>query len=141
ELRKVQSLAAQTLEKRCPHLLTKNILETLALTRYEERTMRAVSEAQACRPPLLHLHLPQRPPHLRRLPVLPCHSVRLSLLSSSLVEEEVEGMPCWLTSRKEPGSGKSHRSTTAVPLLSINPRPVLEMYPAVLVLLRVHQQG
>lgn len=41
-----------------------------------------------------------------------------SALSPSLVVVEGEGMPCWLISRKEPSSGKSHRSMTAVPLLS-----------------------
>lgn len=41
-----------------------------------------------------------------------------SALSPSLVVVEGEGMPCWLISRKEPSSGKSHRSMTAVPPLS-----------------------
>lgn len=50
-------------------------------------------------------------------------------------------MPCCPTSRKEPGSGKSRMSMTAVPPPLITSRLALEMCPAVLVLLRAHQEG
>lgn len=47
----------------------------------------------------------------------PCYSAQWSPQSSSLEEEEE--LHCWPTSRKEPSSGKSRRSTTAVLLLWI----------------------
>lgn len=98
------------------------------------------SEEPICRLLLHHRHL-HPPPLLLHPPAPLCHSVRSrpsSLPSEGEVVEEGGGMPCWLTSRKEPDSGKSPRSMTAALRPWTSQSPVLQMAQA---LLRVPQGG